>query len=380
MKIGILTHPLDYNYGCLLQAFALQKTLVSMGHEVVTINRYTDPNKPFVYLLRSWCSRFIKKFFNNADVSLAWNPTETIAIKEILSSKTQKFVDRNIVNTGIILPKDLSRIDEQYKFDAYVVGSDQVWLPHFCPNSFLDFVKRDVIMLFYAASSGQKSFADYPELASKCKMLSEKFAGISVREESLKKIVKECLGRDALQVLDPTLLLDREDYLSACKEVTQSSPVIFTYILDKNDEKKQLVNKVKEIMQLPVVNGTVEKDFVKGKNMNIDECIYPSVDSWIQNLNRAKFVVTDSFHGTCMSIVFGKPFVVVGNKARGIERFNSVLSLFGLKRRLIEKADEFDESMFDNLESKRIQDILSIKREESINFLKMYLSYGVKKG
>ena len=54
MRIGILTHPLDYNYGCLLQAFALQKTLIEMGHEVVTINRYTDPHKSFCFLLRSW--------------------------------------------------------------------------------------------------------------------------------------------------------------------------------------------------------------------------------------------------------------------------------------------------------------------------------------
>ncbi len=375
MKIGILTHPLDYNYGCLLQAFALQKTLTGMGHDVVTINRYTDPHKAFTYLLKSWCSRFIKKLIKNADVSLAWNPTETLAIKEKLSSNTQKFVDRNIVNTGVVLPKDLSRIDDEYKFDAYVVGSDQVWLPHFCPNSFLDFVKRDnVIRLFYAASSGKKSFADNQVLAEKCKELCAKFAGVSVREQSLIQLVKEALGRDAVQVLDPTLLLDKQDYLKACIEKEDASPIIFTYILDKNEEKRKLVDKVRSVVQLPVVSGTVEKDYVRGKHMNIDDCIYPSVEHWINSLNRAKFVVTDSFHGTCMSIIFRKPFVVVGNKARGIERFNSVLSMFGLKNRLIETVDEFDEGMLDNLDSDRITENLSLKREESMGFLKQHLS------
>jgi len=375
MKIGILTHPLDYNYGCLLQAFALQKTLAGMGHDVVTINRYTDPHKPFTYLLRSWSLRFVKKVIKNADVSLAWNPTETLAIKKKLSSKTKKFVDRNISNTGIVLPKDLSRIDDEYRFDAYVVGSDQVWLPHFCPNSFLDFVHRDnVIRLFYAASSGKKSFVDNPLLAEKCKKLCERFAGVSVREQSLIPLVKEKLGRDAVQVLDPTLLLDKEDYLRACIDTEEASPVIFTYILDKNDEKRKLVDKVMSVLQLPVVSGTVEKDYVRGKHMNIDDCIYPSVDHWINSLNRAKFVVTDSFHGTCMSIIFRKPFVVVGNKARGIERFNSVLSLFGLKNRLIETADDFNDSMLGNLDSVKITELLSIKRKESINYLKQYLS------
>ena len=375
MKIGILTHPLDYNYGCLLQAFALQKTLAGLGHDVITINRYTDPHKPFLYLLRSWCLRFVKKVIKKADVSLAWNPTETMAIKNKLSSNTNIFVDRNIVNTGIVLPKDLSRIDDEYRFDAYVVGSDQVWLPHFCPNSFLDFVKRDnVVRLFYAASSGKKSFADNQVLAEKCKELCAKFAGVSVREQSLIQLVKEALGRDAVQVLDPTLLLNKEDYLRACIDTGESSPVIFTYILDKNNEKRKLVDKVKSVLQLPVESGTVENDYVRGKHMNINDCLYPSVDHWINSLNRAKFVVTDSFHGTCMSIIFGKPFVVVGNAARGIERFNSVLSLFDLKNRLIETVDGFNDSMLGDLPLDIINKILSQKRKESIGFLKQYLS------
>lgn len=375
MRIGILTHPLDYNYGCLLQAFALQKTLIEMGHEVVTINRYTDPHKSFCFLLRSWCSRFVKKTFKKADVSLVWNPTETLSIKEKLSLNTQKFVDRNIVNTGIVLPKDLPRIDNEYKFDAYVVGSDQVWLPHFCLNSFLDFVNRkNVIRLFYAASSGSESFANYPELTNKCKALSQQFVAISVREESLIQTVKRSLGKDAIQVLDPTLLLDKDDYLRACNVKINTDPVIFTYILDKNDTKRKLVDIIQHKLRLPIVSGTVEKDYEIGKHMNIEDCIYPTVDSWIQNLNRAKFVVTDSFHGTCMSIIFRKPFVVVGNKARGIERFNSVLSLFGLKNRLIETADAFDDSLLANLDSEMITKILSLKRKESLGFLKQHLS------
>lgn len=375
MKIGILTHPLDYNYGCLLQAYALQKTLINMGHEVVTINRYSDPNLPFMILLKSWVYRFAMKITKGAKVSLVWNKEESLRTKDILSTNTQKFVDRNIINTGRVLPKDLPGIDDKYQFDAYVVGSDQVWLPHFSLNSFLDFVHRDnVRKVFYAASSGKMSFADIPELAVRCKSLCEGFSGISVRESSLINVARESLGREAIQVLDPTLLLRAQDYLDVCVEKTEPSPIVFTYLLDKTADKKTIVNRVSEDLQLPIVNGSVENDYKKGQKMDISKCIYPSVDHWLLNLNRAKFVVTDSFHGTCMSIIFNKPFVVIGNENRGIDRFLSVLEMFGLQDRLIMNNNDFTPSVYDSLPVQSINSVLEAKRKESLDFLMQNLS------
>lgn len=374
MKIGIFTHPLDYNYGCLLQAFALQKTLKSMGHEVVTLNRFTDPYKPFPYLLKNWLLRVAKKVLKGGDIPLCWNNSETMKIKNILSSNTQKFVDHNITNTGQVFPKDLERIDEKYKFDAYVVGSDQVWLPHFALNAFLDFVHREgVKKVFYAASIGAKSFADFPVIALKCKELCKSFSGISVREDTLIPIVKEILDRDVIQVLDPTLLLDAQDYLDACVEPQSTEPVVFTYILDKTEDKQKLVDRVQKDLDLPVVKGSVDKDYKPGIGLDIKDCIYPSVDHWILNMSRAKFVVTDSFHGTCMSIVFRKPFVIVGNKSRGINRFLSVLRMFNLENRLIAQSRELTEDFYHPFDEKILSSIISIKRNEAIEYLKTNL-------
>lgn len=371
MKIGILTHPLDYNYGCLLQAYALQKTIKSMGHEVVTINRFSNPKVAFLAQFKNWAKRIASYYIKGNNVRLCWNPNLTMDMKRILFSKTQKFVDRNIANTGIVLPSDLERIDKEYQFDAYLVGSDQVWLPNFSLDCFLDFVHRDnVKRIFYAASTGSSSFADIPSLAIKCKALSKKFSGISVREDSLIPVVKKNLGRDAIQVLDPTLLLDAKDYLAACVEREDSSPIIFTYILDKTKDKKSLVDKVQEELHLPVVAGSVEKDYERGKGMDIKKCIYPSVDHWILNMARAKFVVTDSFHGTCMAITFRKPFVVVGNKARGLNRFLSILRLFNLENRLITDSTQFSSSFFSQLDNKYISELLKKKRTEAIDFIK----------
>lgn len=371
MKIGILTHPLDYNYGCLLQAFALQKTIKSMGHEVVTIDRFSDPRVAFFSQFKNWMKRIAAHYIKGKNVRICWNPNLTMDMKCTLFSQTQKFVDRNITNTGIVFPSDLERIDKEYQFDAYVVGSDQVWLPNFSLNCFLDFVHRDnVKRIFYAASTGSTSFADVPSLAMKCKNLSRKFSGISVREDSLLPVVKKALGRDAIQVLDPTLLLDAKDYLAACVEKEDDSPIIFTYILDKTDDKQVLVDNVQKILHLPIVAGSVEKDYERGKRMDINKCIYPSVDHWILNMARAKFVVTDSFHGTCMAITFRKPFVVVGNKARGLNRFLSVLRLFNLENRLITDSTQFSSSFFSQLNNDSISELLEKKRKEAIDYIK----------
>ena len=374
MKIGIFTHPLDYNYGCLLQAYALQKTLKSMGHEVVTLNRFTDPNQPFKKLLKNWCVRFMQRFVKHKNVPLCWNIVETMDIKHTLSANTQRFVDRNIVNTGPIFPKDLQAIDEKYLFDAYVVGSDQVWLPHFSLNAFLDFVHRDnVKKLFYAASSGRQTFADNPEIASKCKELSKSFSGISVREDTLIPIVKNVLGRDAIQVLDPTLLLEAKDYLGACIEKEVTTPIVFTYILDKTEDKQKLIDRVQKDLDLSIVSGSVEKDFKKGTGMIIQNCIYPSVDHWLLNMSRAKFVVTDSFHGTCMSIVFRKPFVVFGNEERGLNRFLSLLRLFGMENRLIVKSSEFNNAFYNSIDTNVLNDRIKELQSISITYLKKNL-------
>ena len=375
MKIGIFTHPLDYNYGCLFQAYALQKTLKDMGHEVVTINRFTDTHKPFKYLLKNWIFRLLQKIMKGRNVPICWDTTETMAIKNILASNTQKFVDRKITNTGQVFPNDLERIDEQYKFDAYVVGSDQVWLPHFASNAFLDFVHREgVKKVFYAASTGATSFADSPELASKCKELVKDFSGISVREDTLIPIVKKSLDRDAIQVLDPTLLLDEKDYVDTCVEKESDDSIIFTYILDKTEDKQKLVDNVQKTLNIPVVSGSVDKDFKVGTGMNINDCIYPSVDHWILNMKRAKFVVTDSFHGTCMSIVFRKPFVVVGNASRGLNRFLSVLRMFDLESRLITKSSDFKSDYYLPLPKETLDSKINDMKEISLSYLKSHLS------
>jgi exopolysaccharide biosynthesis predicted pyruvyltransferase EpsI len=103
---------------------------------------------------------------------------------------------------------------------------------------------------------------------------------------------------------------------------------------------------------------------------HIDECVFPPVTAWLRGFIDADFIVTDSFHGSIFSILFNKPFLAIGNKKRGMERFNSLMKMFGLEERLIYSPEELTDEIIDApVDWKRVNSIRSDKKECAINFL-----------
>lgn len=380
MKIGILTHPLETNYGGILQAFAMQKTLKSLGHEVITINRHNHEqyNSATNHLL-SYGKRIWEFYVKHNNVSPRWNPFLTRAELDIITNNLQSFISKNIVTTEWCYSEELCRIDEIYQFDAYVVGSDQVWLPGYCLNSFLDFVKRDnVIKIAYAASSGGTSFVDDPHLLNQCKRLAKDFKALSARESMLAHLAQESLGAIVSVVLDPTLLLETKDYLNAITPSNELDPIVFSYILDITPEKEGLLNRIVNILRLPLVNGNVTKYYKPGGLYRIDECIYPSIDDWINNINRAKFVVTDSFHGTALAVLFNKPFITIINNQRGRDRFLSLFEFLQIpENRLLDTTSvlDLDSILTSDIDFSKINQAIEYQRCLSLEFLKANLCH-----
>ncbi len=188
MKIGILTLPQETNYGGILQAFALQRVLRNMGHDVLTIDRHNRREYPsFGCHIAGYMKRLAQHYLQGKkNVSVKWNPFLSSDEYDRISKDTQKFIDRNIRLTRRVFSDQLAEIDKEYRFDAYVVGSDQVWLDNYCPESFLSFVSRaNVTKLVYAASCGKKSFFDNPAKLKVCRELVKDFKSVSVREEHL---------------------------------------------------------------------------------------------------------------------------------------------------------------------------------------------------
>ena len=158
------------------------------------------------------------------------------------------------------------------------------------------------------------------------------------------------LDVEAVQVIDPTLLLDKADYEQLCADIpVESTPFTAVYVLDKSLPKMQLIQKLASEIGLPT------KIFSAHHGMTL------SIEEWLAMFRDARYLITDSFHGTAFSIIFNKPFVAIGNENRGMTRFNSLLSLFGLKERLYVSDKECDTSTnIDweavNIERKNLQD------------------------
>jgi hypothetical protein len=259
-----------------------------------------------------------------------------------------------------------------------VVGSDQVWRPRYSPcitNYFFDFLSPQdkVKRIAYAASFGVDEWEFSEEETSKCKDLLKLFDSISVREASGTHLCSKYLNRDdALHVLDPTMLLEKEDYISIVEREKEpkSSGALFCYILDESSEKKQIIESiVSQINTIPFTQMPKCKITYENLRDRLEDCVYPSVTAWLRAFIDAEMVITDSFHGCVFSIIFNKPFWVIGNKERGFARFDSLLSIFGLQNRLI-SSGALPVDTYATINWSRVNAIKKEWQQKSMNFLK----------
>lgn len=372
MKIGILTLPLGTNYGGILQAYALQHILQAMGHDVYVI----DEDKQFHFSLKRRIEMFIKGtikrclFGKNA---IIYSPEYYKKLWAARTKHTGRFINEHI---GRKLVRSVAGLDE-HDFDAFVVGSDQIWRARYArpfpgvENSFLLFTKGwNVKRIAYAASFGTDEWEYSEAETTSCSSMARIFDAVSVREMSGVKLCKERLGVEAAHVMDPTLLLNADDYTRLIGTDIPASPGnMMCYVLDRNAEKDTLINDiaVRKHLQPFHTNSRTED-----QKATLEERIQPPVEQWLQGFRDAEFIVTDSFHACIFSMLYRKPFIAIGNKSRGMTRFRSLLQMFGLEERLVTSYDEYkqrEEVLLALIDYERVYSILEEKRGEAFRFL-----------
>lgn len=377
MKIGILTQPLHRNYGGILQNWALQQVLKDMGHQPEMIFRASSPTTRTPGILMKRCGSFVKRLCNRIikqDNSIfLCNP-----LGKIYDTRGPLYADRDFIRRidktkPLYSDDELLKIVRRRKYDAFIVGSDQVWRFAYTPNIytyFLDFLKNNDTRrkIAFSASFGCGT-CDIPDThIKKCKRLLSRFDSVSVREHSGLEILKKDFGIDnAIQTLDPTLLLPSQAYLDIIDpQERHNESNIASYILDDTPDKGVILNDVCNRLGSPVRKLSCE---YTGKPM-------PTVSQWLATIADSEFVVTDSFHGCVFSIIFRKPFIAIANTDRGLDRFLSLLKPLGLSDRLVTDINDFHsriEALSEGIDYSKVTLQLDIRRKQSLDFLRSAL-------
>lgn len=370
MKIGIMTFWWSQdNYGQLLQCYALQKYLRDAGHDAYLI-RYNSQSD---YVPLPFYER-LKKACNITDVVkfLCRKIKEKKSRLEIIDNPRffDNFRDENIVSSENVYNHFSELTIEPPDADLYIVGSDQVWSSIMSPIKsyenvtnafFLNFGSKEVRRISYAASWGADKITD--EYIKFISPLLERFSSVSVREEKGIELCRKCKRDDAICVPDPTFLLTAEDYASAFineKKYIEEKYVVlyllnnpFMFNLDLIYEWAKEKNlKVKYITG----NGLVDKY----------DKIYPSIPEWLELINNAEYIITNSFHCSVFSLLFKKKFAVIPlvGAYKGLNsRMDSLFKLCGIKGRyLYEDSFNIIEEEYDcNTESIRTNAITFLK-------------------
>lgn len=364
MKIAVITRHAITNYGSLLQALATQVTIEKLGYECEIVNyirkdeSYKNHEKTLLKRKTKWNRNPIKKL-----VYLLLRQPESCLAGKKFECEQNKYLKLS----KLYVSQDELMNDRPYA-DVYMTGSDQVWGPtedgSYDSSYCLSFVPDSEKKIAYAASFGHTDMTE--ELSSYYKKWLRRYEHIAVREDSALNFLNT-IDIEAQQVVDPTLLLTREEWEKYVGEKIEKKYVL-VYQLHNDKRLGEYAQKVAKEKGLPLlrVSASLHQITRPGKFI---WC--PSIKNFLSYVKNAECMITDSFHGTAFAINFNTPFVeVLPNNNTGTRNM-SILRLTGLSNRIL-KDDDVNLAMttIDFSETNRI---LEKKREESIEILKHML-------
>lgn len=365
MNIGIITFHRAENFGAVLQAYALQTYLSSLGHEVKIIDyrcaaieqsydivnpRILGSRKNVLLSTRLYFGRFI-------------NLKKRILKKARFKCFRKKY---------LYLTEAVNEVCEDMGFDAYITGSDQVWNLHLTHGLdkvyFLSFPMKDKAKkVAYAASSEEDPKGLLWKNKKVISNLLNDFDSVSVREEFLKKDIARYVDKPVHVCVDPTLLLEREAYSQVLNVPEVAEKYVLIYHMTPTREGVSLANRIAQTYGYRVIE--IFGGYTKLRDNSRYKCdLGPS--EILGYISRAEVVITTSFHGLALSLIFNKAFWIMDHS--GNYRQRNLLSLLGLENRLVYNPAECDiDAKIDYTE---VNTQLSIAVEESKQFLNNSLS------
>lgn len=380
-KIGIITTFKANNYGAELQAFALQNKLKRLGYDSYLIdylfykNRKHKPcneSKPLKKfpLLKKIKNKFLYR------VILPLIDLYGDYFNKKLKLRKKNFLSFHANNSN--LTKTFYSYKELYNytfdFDVYCVGSDQVWNPNTATSIepyFLTFAPNNAKKISYASSFGVSQIPE-PELKDKYRQLLNNIDILSSREKQGVQLIKDITGRDAVNVLDPTLLLNKEEWEEFANFENEyvKNKYIVLYNIHESEAILKLAYKIHKETGYPILK-ICKRAVLLPRYKKVINVKTAGPAEFIGLIKNAGYIITNSFHGTVFSILFNKKFFsIMPQKANNNSRVEDLLKLLNLNNRLF--YDNMSINLIDynsNIDYDSVERILNYQREKSIEYL-----------
>lgn len=373
-KVAILTkYYKNYNYGGMLQGYALHKTIEQLGFDcdIISYDVWKNPNPVYKNILQQCKQYGIKTAFEKV-IEKAISK-QGYKIKNIVDERKRlfnEFMVQTGANTEEYDDSNLSELNGIYDF--FVSGSDQVWNPNAVRNLYLQgFVTDDTKKIAYAASIGRDEFSEY-EAKILVPFIST-FKHLGIREKTGANLLKKYIDNDITTVLDPTMLLSSEDWNEISSDRIVNEPYALFYFFADSYETRCKVEefcrkKGLKLVLIPYAKQEFNYGDCKGECIRLDKV---GPNEFLSAIKYADYVFTDSFHGSVFSIIYNKEFAVFERNKKGHVSMNSrlydLLNTYGLSDRLISNFEALDSLV--SIDYKAVKEVLTKKKKESVDFL-----------
>ena len=370
-KIAILTITDYLNYGNRLQNYATQEVLKARGYDVTSIANVTTPpiiNGWELFVLR------LKNAFGQSPATLVKkvgekvsehkNKGRYIAGQKAKEKSFREFSSKFLTETEYVISTEKLPSDMEARFDYFVVGSDQIWNPNIRYGSSIDFLtfapveKRIALAPSFGVSVIPEKFVErYSQWIKEMKY-------ISIREEAGARIIYDLTGKTVPVLVDPTLILSREEWLKVVTKgrMKPTKPYLLTYFIGAVSNKRMRI-----LRELAEANHL---ELVMLASLNDIDRYDANPGEFIDYINSASVVCTDSFHAIIFSIQMQRPFVVFereGKSAPMSSRIETLLKKFKFEERRYSYLN--DSKLIFNIDFSHVEGILKIEREKVKGYL-----------
>lgn len=350
MKVGILTFPNSISYGATMQMYALYRAVQALGHEAEIINyhnAYMKEERHHDKRKSAPVKRFLRTRARMLTHARLYSAFKRFESERMVLYPAHAFSER----------QKLAAVGGRY--DTVVCGSDQVWNPRITDSDmsyFLDFCGENTRRVSYAPSFGIEEFSQ--EFTAAVQEQLKRFAAVSVREKVGSDFVQSLIPQEVSVVADPTFLLEPEDWETMEKVHPAAEGEYILYFAVHRSE--QLFRRCRELsrrcgMKVVVVGGNAIKR-LKNRDPMLDFAVDVTPSEWLYLMHHARYVVTDSFHGTVFSVMFHRDFFVQYPRHANA-RLVHLIGELGLGARVLSENTPFttDSIVYENVDRRRVE-------------------------